>query len=103
MVDKLGAFQVPPAGGTVGLKESKNLGEASSAGASFSALIEQFGADTLNATRQSEKQSLQAVSKKADIVDVVTAVANAELTLETVMSLRDRMIAAYKEIIKTPI
>jgi flagellar hook-basal body complex protein FliE len=40
---------------------------------------------------------------KAELVDVVTAVANAETTLETVISLRDRVITAYQEIMRMPI
>ena len=47
--------------------------------------------------------AFEAVAKKADVVDVVTAVANAELTLETVMNIRDRVMSAYQEIIKTPV
>ena len=37
---------------------------------------------------------------KAELVDVVTAVANAETTLETVVALRDRMISAYQDIMR---
>ena len=40
---------------------------------------------------------------KAELVDIVTAVANAETTLETVISLRDRVITAYQEIMRMPI
>ena len=41
--------------------------------------------------------------REAELVDIVTAVSNAEVTLETVMAVRDRVIAAYQEIIKMPI
>lgn len=103
MVDKLAAFAVPPAGAITGLGGANQAGGTRATGESFAALVDQFREDSLNVTKQSEKQAMQAVAKKADLVDVVTAVANAEMTLETVMSLRDRMIAAYNEIIKTPI
>ena len=46
---------------------------------------------------------LKSITNDAELVDIVTAVSNAEVTLETVMALRDRMIQAYQEIIKTPI
>jgi flagellar hook-basal body complex protein FliE len=39
----------------------------------------------------------------AYIGEVVTAVANAEATLQTVAALRDRVVAAYQEIIRMPI
>jgi len=38
-----------------------------------------------------------------ELVDVVTAVANAETTLETVVALRDRMISAYQDIMRMPV
>jgi flagellar hook-basal body complex protein FliE len=40
---------------------------------------------------------------KADLVDVVTSVASAETSLETVMSIRDQVISAYQEILRMPI
>ena len=39
----------------------------------------------------------------ADLVDVVTAVAAAEATLETVVAVRDEVIKAYQEILRMPI
>jgi flagellar hook-basal body complex protein FliE len=40
---------------------------------------------------------------RADIVDVVTAVAAAEATLETVVAVRDEVIKAYQDIMRMPI
>lgn len=40
---------------------------------------------------------------QADLVDVVTAVAAAEATLQTVVSVRDEVIRAYQEIMRMPI
>ena len=40
---------------------------------------------------------------KANVVDVVTAVAETEVALETMVSVRDRVIAAYEEIMRMPI
>jgi flagellar hook-basal body complex protein FliE len=34
---------------------------------------------------------------------VVTAVSNAEVTLQTVVAVRDRVVAAYLDILKMPI
>ncbi len=50
-----------------------------------------------------EGQSLAAVKDQADLHEVVTAVAEAELSLQTVVAVRDKVIEAYKEIIKMPI
>lgn len=56
-------------------------------------------------TSKAGEQKMAAVASGAssNIVDVVTAVAEAETTLQTVVSVRDRVIAAYQEIMRMPI
>lgn len=51
----------------------------------------------------SEKVSTKAVANQAELHDLVSAVSNAELTLNTVVAIRDRVIGAYQDIIKMPI
>ena len=46
---------------------------------------------------------MQAVANQADLNDIVTAVNNAEMTLQTVVAIRDRVIQAYQEILRMPI
>lgn len=53
--------------------------------------------------RQAEELSLKQITGEADLKDVVTAVANAEHTLETVVAVRDKVLSAYQEILKMPI
>lgn len=43
------------------------------------------------------------VNGSTDIVDVVTAIAETEVALETVVAVRDRVISAYEEIMRMPI
>ncbi len=52
---------------------------------------------------KSEAVATRALSGKADLTDVVTAVADAESALNTVVAIRDRVINAYQDIIKMPI
>ena len=47
--------------------------------------------------------SMQAVAGEAGLVDVVTAMSNAEMVVQTVVSVRDRMVQAYNDIIRMPI
>jgi flagellar hook-basal body complex protein FliE len=42
-------------------------------------------------------------SGKSNIVDVVTAVSETEVAVEALVSVRDRMIQAYEEIMRMPI
>ncbi|MEK9672915.1 MAG: flagellar hook-basal body complex protein FliE [Rhodospirillaceae bacterium] len=52
---------------------------------------------------RSEKMSISAINDKADITQVVTAVAEAEMTLQTVVNVRDKVLEAYNQIIRMPI
>ncbi len=53
--------------------------------------------------RTAENMSARALVGKADLTDVVTAVTNAEVTLQTVIAVRDKVVAAYQEIARMPI
>ena len=56
-----------------------------------------------NVEYKSESMSAQSLANKAEYHELVTAVNNAELTLRTVVSIRDKMISAYQDIIRMPI
>jgi len=55
------------------------------------------------AHRAAELKASGAIQGKGDLVDVVTAVQAAEVSLETVVAIRDKVIAAYQEIMRMPI
>ena len=57
----------------------------------------------LGAARVGEETSMKGLAGAADVADVVTAVTNAEVALQTVMAVRDRVIQAYQDIIRMPI
>ncbi|MCP8940407.1 flagellar hook-basal body complex protein FliE [Alsobacter sp. SYSU M60028] len=50
-----------------------------------------------------ERQASAAAQGKADMVDVVTAVAESESALETLVAVRDKVIQAYEEIMRMPV
>jgi flagellar hook-basal body complex protein FliE len=72
-------------------------------GDSFSALLKRAAGDAVGALKEGEAQSLQAVAGKADLTAVTAAVNNAEITLQAVVAVRDRVIQAYQDISKMPI
>jgi flagellar hook-basal body complex protein FliE len=72
-------------------------------GGGFAEMVKQAAGDVTEVMHKAESQSLKAALGKADIGEVVTAVANAEATLQTVAGVRDRVIAAYQEILRMPI
>lgn len=74
-----------------------------SEGADFAESLREATTQAIDTLRQGEAQSLEAAAGTADINEVVTAVSKAELTLQTVVALRDRVIQAYQDIIRMPI
>ena len=55
------------------------------------------------AGRKSDAQTQAMATGKANVVDVVTAVAETEVAIEALVSVRDKVIAAYEEIMRMPI
>jgi flagellar hook-basal body complex protein FliE len=52
---------------------------------------------------KSEAVSTASLANKAELHELVGAISNAELTLNTVVAVRDKMIGAYQEILRMPI
>jgi flagellar hook-basal body complex protein FliE len=78
-------------------------GSSSSGGPTFADYLKSKARESVDTLRESEEVSAKAVTGEADMTDVVQAVTSAELTLQTVVSVRDRMISAYQEIMRMPI
>jgi flagellar hook-basal body complex protein FliE len=72
-------------------------------GMNFANMLAQQVTSTVEATRGAEAQAAQAVQGKAEMVNVVTAVAAAEVQMETMIAFRDQAITAYQEIMRMPI
>lgn len=72
-------------------------------GKSFAEMLGEVAKDAKEAGVAAEKLSMDAVVGKADINEVVAAVTNAEVTLQTVVAVRDKVIAAYQDILRMPI
>ncbi len=74
--------------------------DQSAAGSSFGDLLAKSIDEAVDTSRASENISIQAASGKSDLQDVVEAVNAAEVSLQTVVSIRDRVISAYQEIMR---
>jgi flagellar hook-basal body complex protein FliE len=73
------------------------------AGQSFGAVLKDAIGSVLDAGRKSDAQSIAMASGKANVMDVVTAVAETDVAVSTLVSVRDRVIQAYEDIMKMPI
>jgi flagellar hook-basal body complex protein FliE len=80
-----------------GLKSS-NTGDAS-----FSALLKEAIGGVVDSGRKADAQTVAMASGKANVMDVVTAVAETDVAVSTLVSVRDKVIAAYEDILKMPI
>ena len=69
----------------------------------FGQLLQNALEGTAEAGRKAEGQALSVATGRADLVDVVTAVAESETALQTLVAVRDRVISAYEEIMRMPI
>ena len=72
-------------------------------GPSFSALLKDAIGSVMEAGRKSDAQTVAMASGKANVMDVVTAVAETDVAVSTLVSVRDKVISAYEDILKMPI
>jgi flagellar hook-basal body complex protein FliE len=99
-----------PAAAAAAYQSIQQMGQsaASGAGASpvgggFSDFLSGAIKDSISTIGQGEQAATQQVAGKANIVDVVNSVNAAEITLDTVVAVRDKVVAAYQSIMSMPI
>lgn len=71
-------------------------------GPSFAELLKDTAQQAIEVGKTGEQQSIAGIAKQAELADIITAVSNAEVTLQTVVAVRDRVIQAYQEIMRMP-
>jgi flagellar hook-basal body complex protein FliE len=89
---------------------SAGLGQAAGAagggaagGSSFGAMLKDALNSVTEAGQKSDSQTRAMVAGKADMVDVVTAVSETEVAVETMVAVRNKVIEAYQSIMAMPI
>ena len=69
----------------------------------FGKMLQDAASSFTDTLQKSEQVSMQAVTGNADLASVTQAVTDAQVALQTVVAVRDRVISAYQDIIKMPI
>ncbi len=69
----------------------------------FGKLVAEGMQGVMQAGATSDKLSLDLVNGQANVVDVVTAISQTELAMESMVAVRDKVISAYEEIMRMPI
>jgi flagellar hook-basal body complex protein FliE len=73
-------------------------------GNSFADVLEATVGQAHDAGKRADSMAMRtATGKPTDLVEVVTAVAESEAALESLVAVRDRVVAAYEEIMRMPI
>lgn len=97
-------FNAAAAAYTAALNRKTTAGAApAAAGSGFADLVRQAADTAIGTMRGGEKAALSAAVGKPDLTQVVTAVSNAEVTLQAAVAVRDKVIQAYLDVIRMPI
>lgn len=80
-------------------------GEAAEAsgGAGFGAAMQRAVEGAVELGRSADAASTNALLGQGSVSDVVLAVSRAELALQTAVAVRDRVVAAYQDVMRMPI
>ncbi|MGY0710583.1 flagellar hook-basal body complex protein FliE [Azospirillum argentinense] len=76
---------------------------AASAESSFGAFLDRQVSQAVETLNEGERMSVAAVAGKAGTHEVVRSVLAAEMTVQTVVSIRDRMVQAYQDVMRMAI
>lgn len=72
-------------------------------GTDFGGMLQTALQGVVGAGHEAEAQATQAISGQGNLLDVVSAVSKAELSLQTTIAVRDRVVQAYQDIMRMPI
>jgi flagellar hook-basal body complex protein FliE len=72
-------------------------------GGGFNAALQRALQDGVELGRSADASATQALAGQGSISDVVLAVSRAELALQTAVAVRDRVVAAYQDVMRMPI
>lgn len=79
------------------------LAQKDEAGPDFAKMLAQSVQGVVDTGKASDAMTMDMVNGKADVVDMVTALSKTEIAIEGMVTVRDRVISAYEEIMRMPI
>jgi len=78
-------------------------GDSQGGGSSFGKMVTDAIGSVVESGKKSDGLAHGMAAGKSNIVDVVTAVTETEVAIEAMVSVRDKVIQAYEEIMRMPI
>lgn len=91
------------AGAYARVQNGAGPGEAEAATPGFGDMLTRALGSVVDAGHQADAQSMQAISGGGNLTEVVTAVSRAELALQSAVTIRDRVVQAYQDVMRMPI
>lgn len=82
---------------------SPGEGAPAAAGGGFADLVQRAAVSAIGTVQAGESATSRALSGPTNMAEVVTAVSNAEVTLQAAVAVRDKVIQAYQDVIRMPI
>ena len=76
---------------------------APSGGNNFADMLAQQVQGVVDSGKVSDAMAIDMVNGKGNVVDMVTALSETEIAIESMVTVRDRVISAYEEIMRRPI
>ena len=98
VANAVAAYAKSPQNAGAGM-EARDAGQDSP----FAGLVKGAIKEAVKIGEKQEAISLAAINDRADMNQVVTAFAEAEATLQVVVAVRDKVVDAYKEILRMPV
>jgi flagellar hook-basal body complex protein FliE len=99
-------ISVTPAGAAGAYARVQNgagAGEGGPATPGFGDMLTRALGSVVDAGHQADTQSMQAIAGGGNLTEVVTAVSRAELALQSAVTIRDRVVQAYQDVMRMPI
>ena len=83
-----------------GHSASSGSGSTGANGANFSDMVSDAASSMLAGLHRSEAVTASGVAGKTDVQAVVQAMSSAELTMQSVIAVRDKVVGAYSDIMR---
>ncbi|MEM9809756.1 MAG: flagellar hook-basal body complex protein FliE [Pseudomonadota bacterium] len=103
MIEALAGVSAIAGGNGVQLSTAAMTETAKTQGTSFAEAIQSTAAQTLEQVQQSEQMSMAAMHGQTSLQEVVQATVQAEVAVETALSIRNKLIESYQEIMRMPV
>ncbi len=96
-------YTISPGQAAQAYRSAASADQPGGSGPGFADLLGQAVNAAISQSHGAEAASAAVLDGQGNLTQAVTALAQAQLTLQTVTTLRDRMVSAYQDILRMPI